>query len=527
VTAGAAPVATRERELDGAQVRRLTSRSAAARATTTLGTRLLDAWSTAASTAIALAMLGGWLASVRDTIGSRPPTPGSALPGPLTATVAAVVALAGLVAMLDRLGPVSASPAAAAWWLPLPASRQGLLRAELLRVAGTCAAVIALLSLPLAMTWTDRPSVGTVLLAVAGAAATAAGLVGIVALLQTRGATSRVAPGAGAVAVAVCAIATVAAVTAPLARSLGHLRPPHLPSGGVLWVPAAAVVAVLFLVLAERGLGRLEARTLRVAGSTAQFAAASVLSLDTRDLGRALAARRRRPVARRWRFRPVTRAWQAVAAADLLLLARSPWQLGQLVVATGVPVLAARTDGLDRLPPVVWGGLVVGWALAAVAAGHPARQASAAPGIDRLVPLSAAQVVAAHCVVPALLLCVVSGTSGLLIGAGSGSALAWAALGLAAVPAWTAAAVRGGYRPELDWSGPVMSTPMGAVPAGVGATLVQGLDVGILGSILAVVAVHLGGAPSWGLVVGQLAWALTLGAGAVALTVRRLGEPRT
>jgi hypothetical protein len=134
--------------------------------------------------------------------------------------------------------------------------------------------------------------------------------------------------------------------------------------------------------------------------------------------------------------------------------------------------------------------------------------------------------VAAHCAVPALALCLVNGASGLLIGAGSGSALAWAGLGLAAVPAWTAAAVRGGYRPELDWSGPVMSTPMGALPAGVGATLVQGLDVGVLGSVPAIVVVHLGGAPSWGMVAGQLLWALALGAGALALTVQRLTSAR-
>jgi len=522
-----AVAATPERELDGAQVRRLTSRSAAARATTTLWTRMLDAWSAAATTAIALAMLGGWLSSVRATIGRRPPMPGSALPAGLTATVVTVVAVAGLLGVLDRLGPVSASPAAAAWWLPLPASRRGLLRAELARVAGACAGITALLSLPLFLTWTARPSVGGILLDVAGAGVTAAGLVGAVALLETRGATSRVAPVAGAVAVTVSAAATVAAVVAPFARAAADIPRRHLAPHGAPWVPGvavagAALAAAVLLGLADRGLGRLPARTLRLSGSTAQYAAASVLSLDTRDLGRALAARRQRPVRRRWRFRSVTRAWQAVAAADLLLLVRSPWQLGQLVVATAVPVLAARTDGLDRLPPAVWGGLLLGWALAAVSVGHPARHASAAPGIDRLLPLSPAQAVAAHCAVPAIALCMVAATSGVLIGAGSGSALAWAGLGLAAVPAWTAAAVRGGYRPELDWTGPVMSTPMGTLPTGIGATLVQGLDVGILGSVPAIVAVHLGGAPSAGMIAGQLFWALAVGAGGLAFTVRRL-----
>jgi hypothetical protein len=514
-----------ELELDGAQVRRLTSRSAAARATTTLWTRLLDAWSVTVTTAIGLAMVGGWLASVRDTIGSRPSMPGSALPSVVTAAVVTVVAVAGLVGLLDRLGPVSASPAAAAWWLPLPASRRRLLRAELARVAGACAGITALLSLPLFLTLTARPSVAAILLDIAGAGVIAAGLVGAVALLETRGASFRIAPVAGAAAVTVSAVAAAAAAVAPFARATGDFPRWHLPLVGELWVPVAGLAAAVLLVLADRGLGRLQARTLRLSGSTAQYAAASVLSLDTRDLGRALAARRQRPVRRRWRFRPIRRAWQVVAAADLLLLLRSPWQLGQLVVATAVPVLASRTDGLDRLPPAVWGGLLLGWALAAVSVGHPARHASAAPGIDRLVPLSPAQVVAAHCAVPALALCLVSATSGVLIGAG-GSALAWAGLALAAVPAWTAAAVRGGYRPELDWTGPVMSTPMGTLPTGVGATLVQGLDVGILGSVPAIVAVHLGGAPSWTMIAGQLLWALAVGAGGLALTVQRLTAAR-
>jgi hypothetical protein len=60
------------------------------------------------------------------------------------------------------------------------------------------------------------------------------------------------------------------------------------------------------------------------------------------------------------------------------------------------------------------------------------------------------------------------------------------------------------------------------LPTGVGATLVQGLDVGILGSVPAIVAVHLGGPPSGGMIAGQLLWALAVGAGGLALTVRRL-----
>src|SRR5207245_1032772 len=148
-----------------------------------------------------------------------------------------------------------------------------------------------------------------------------------------------------------------------------------------------------------------------------------------------------------------------------------------------------RTDGLDRLPAATVIGLLVGWLTAGVAVGLPARFAHAAPAIDRLLPLSSGRLVAARCVAPALLLTAVCGVSGLLVGVGSGHALAWAALALGAVPAWTAAALRGAYRPDLDWSGAVVATPAGVLPAGIGAALAQGVDVGVVGTLPLAVAV--------------------------------------
>src|SRR4051794_40266915 len=101
-------------ELSGAEVRRLVRRSTAQRVDTTLGERLSDAWSTAASVAIGLAVLGGWLGTVRDDIVGQAPVGGALLPGSVTAGVGLLVATAALLALLDRLGPVSSSPAATA-----------------------------------------------------------------------------------------------------------------------------------------------------------------------------------------------------------------------------------------------------------------------------------------------------------------------------------------------------------------------------------------------------------------------------
>jgi hypothetical protein len=517
-------VAASARELDGPQVRKLTRRSSAHRANTTLMTRILDAWSTAASAGIALAVLGGWLASVRDSIAARPPTGGIVVPGSVTAAAGAVIAVACLASLLDRLGPISASPAAAAWWLPLPADRRGLLRGELVRICGACVLVTALVALPTAVALTDRPTGEGVARTVLGSTATAAALVGLVVLLQTRGRGGRLAPVAGAGAVVASAVAAGLALFPSLVDPADATAwVPRLP--GWTWPPTALALAVLLLAAGEAGLGRLDAGRLRKLGATSDYAAASVLSLDTRDLGRALAGDVRRPPGRSVRFSLVRHPWQAVVAADLALVARSPGQLGRLVVAAAVPVLAARTDGLDRLAVAVWAGLVLGWFSAAVAVGHPARHAQAQPALDRLLPLSPAGVLAARCVTPALLLTVVCGVDGLLIGLGSGAALAWTGLALASVPSWIAATLRGAYRPELDWSGPVMSTPMGAVPVGVGATLLNGLDVAVLGALPLGAAVLLGGPPSGVLLAVQLAWSTLVTAGTLALLGRRRATP--
>ena len=221
----------------------------------------------------------------------------------------------------------------------------------------------------------------------------------------------------------------------------------------------------------------------------------------------------RRP-RRRLSWSWVRRPGHAVVAGDLAVLARSPWRWGQLAAGAALPVLAARTEGLAGLPALVAVAVVLGWGAAATALGEPSRRAAAAPAADRSLPLSAGAVVWARAVVPTGVLVVVCAGSALLVGQGTGAPLGWLALGAAAAPAWAGAAVRAGYRPDLDWSGPVLSSPMGAVPVGVSTTLVRGPDAGVLGTAPVGLALLLGTVPWW-LVGGQLVWALGLGALAV------------
>ena len=109
------------------------------------------------------------------------------------------------------------------------------------------------------------------------------------------------------------------------------------------------------------------------------------------------------------------------------------------------------------------------------------------------------------------------------VGVGTGAAGTWALLGLAAAPAWAAASLRGALRPDPDWSGPVVSTPMGVLPAGVGATLVQGVDVGVAGSLPLLAALVTGG-PTPLLVAVQAAWALLLATAVLVQLGRRRSQ---
>ncbi|KQS66942.1 DUF6297 family protein [Modestobacter sp. Leaf380] len=492
-------------ELSGAGVRRYTRRATATRADTswlTLGGDVLSALTTAA---VVVAVFGGAFASLRERIAARPATGSTVLPGELTALAAAVLVTAAVVALLSRLGPVSATPATAAWWLPLPAGRRGLLRGELGKtgLVGVVAAVTV--ALPVVLAAPQVPSVPEVAVTVAGAGLLALAVVGGLVVLQASGRTGWVAPVTGGLATAVV---VVPAVGGTLVDAWDWVpAAPDVPLPLLLGVPA--VLAVAALLAADRVTGRLPAGALRERGAAVFVASASALSLDTRELGRALGTPVHPPRRqRRWSW--VRQPWQAVVAADLAVLARSPWRWGQLAIGAALPVLAARTSGLGEVPALVAVAVVLGWGLAAVALGEPSRRAHGSPAADRALPLGSRELVRARTVVPLVGLVLLCGVSAGAVGLG----WEWVVLGMVTAPAWAGAAVRGGYRPELDWSGPVLSSPVGAVPTGVGATLVRGPDLGVLGTVPLVVALLLGEVPQL-----LLAIALAVSAGLCAISV--------
>jgi len=233
-----------------------------------------------------------------------------------------------------------------------------------------------------------------------------------------------------------------------------------------------------------RRLEVLGAQVLRAQSAVADQAGGAILSLDTRELGRALSragSTRGGKVRRPTRFGLVRGPVSALVAADLTLLRRSPSALAQLVGLTALVIVAQQV-------PAFTGGfglfvlLVVAGFRAAQLGAEGARTAEMVPALDAMVPLSARDARLARAVAPSLtaLVALVVGTVPLVLTTGEPL---W--FGLVAVGAvgMGAAAVRGAYRKPPNWSGPLMATPAGALPTGATSMIAQGPDAAVLSAI--------------------------------------------
>jgi len=484
----------------GRAVRRWTSRTARRRAEGGLLTLLGEVYSAAISVAIVAAVLFGAAEEFGAASLLSPPPPDGALvvlPLGWVAVLLAVAALATLLGLVLRLGPVSLSPPQSAWWLPLPADRRTLLRPAAARWPLLAALVGALGGTSLALALAVMEPVGLAAFAGLGAG-TAASAALLAALCQDRPALHQW----------LRRLSDTALAAVPLLGLALAASRPGAPVPGVAVVPAAAVAlltAVGLTVVLDRRTDRIPHAVLRQRGVVAGSAWDAVLWLDTRALGRALTERSSPPVRARssrlgWLARVPVRARPAAAlvSADLLLLVREPRRFGQLAATAALPALAAAVPGVS--PLAVAAVVVAGGYLAALATAEGARQGQVRPVLDALLPLDAAQVRRCRLVVPVVLLVGWSVLPFAVLGWRFDQDPTWLALGALAAPVWAAAAVRAAYRPLPDFSGPPIATPMGPVPSGLGTVVSQGPDVALLGS-LPLVAALLGVAPSAVLVV--------------------------
>lgn len=464
-------------------IRRYTRDAAKQRAGASLGSLLSDVYYAVTVLAIGIAVAAGVASQLRGSMPDVTRGEGTDLM-PTFVGVLVGALLATVVSLAGRLGPVGAGGAEAAWWLGLPVDRKGLLRPTARRLplaaAGVGALVLALLDGGLLADHAGRAARA----AVAGALVAVA-VVLVMSVAQTLGASRRV----GAL------VGDLMLVAVPVALGLAAwagVRPDELPvpSWLVLGVAALAVVALAWFT--DSRLGQIRASSLRESGSVAAQAVGAMVSMDSRELGRALSDGAA-PHARRWvsRLRTARGPASALVTADLVLLRRSLRHLVQVVLAIAVPVLATVVPQLSGQVQVLFAVLIGGYA-AASASAEGSRRAEMAPILDRLLPLHPTMARRARMVVPGIVMAVWAVTVFVAVGAWLGDVPGWFVLGAAGVPAWAAAAVRAAYRPAPDWGATLVSTPFGALPAGVGAVLARGPDVVVLALLPTWIALMLG-----------------------------------
>ncbi|MHA3948829.1 DUF6297 family protein [Cellulomonas bogoriensis] len=339
-----------------------------------------------------VASLTGWVAMGMDrraTLGVAREDVGD-LPGLLVLLVIG----GGLLGLAGRLGPVGVGEGGSGWWLPLPVDRRGLLRPAVLAwppaatVAGAALAPLAVLALGAPAT-VERvlgwAAVGGAFLAALAAGAT---------LAQGMGRAGRSSRSTGVVGDVVMVAGTGGLVAVSLAPTV-----PEWHLGASPWVAAPLLVITSVLtVLAERRAGALDGAALRTFGAVGGRVRVAILTLDLRELGRALTSASVR-ARRRSRALHPGGPRRTVVLADALLAARTPRSLAQAAAATLLAIastgLPTVSEGLPRYGVLLVTGY---WAANAVAGG--ARHGDLVPALGRLLPLSERSVRFAHVIVP-------------------------------------------------------------------------------------------------------------------------------
>ena len=477
----------------GGQVRRLTAGIQGARQGRGVGAVLVEIWYTIVTVGLSVTFITGIASTIRDSApggGEGPVMTAGELPAALVvlATAGAVLSLSG------RLGPVGLGGGGAAWWLPMPVDRRGLLRPTVLRWPAVAAAAGAVLAPLIVFAFGVGLTVRSVLAWAAVGGGLFAALTTLAAVTQSRQTGDRSGHDHRSNRVVAAAGDTVLLGGTAAVAGLALVGPATAPASGWAlgagWWAAVPLIllAVVGTVLAERRTPLLSGAELRSLGAVGDRAQVAVLSLDLRELSRALTTgtgRVRRARSLRLAARGPRRA---VVLTDLVLLTRTPRLLVQIAVAILLAVAATRVTLLGSGLPMYGTLLLAGfWAANTSAAG--ARHADMAPVLDRLLPLSARDVRLARGVVPLLAAAVWTVAVLGLQAARTGEVL-WLAL----VPPWAlvlaVAALRSAYRPPPRSSRVPIASPMGSLPPTGG--LFKGLDVALVGTLPTAVALFVG-----------------------------------
>ncbi|MCC2318669.1 DUF6297 family protein [Cellulomonas chengniuliangii] len=498
----------------GRAIRRWTRRRGRARSGAPLSEFFGDVYTGVFAVVMATSIVISLSSDVARQGGTGPatlPGPGPGLQAEWLVMLPALAAVAAFTGVVVRLGPLALSGPEGVWWLPLAVERRTLLRPMAARWPAVGAVLGGVAGAAVAVA-TGSPAIVIVGSALLGAAFTV-GLVIAAGMTQRAPATHR--------AIRVSADLTLAAVPVTgLAVALAGVPAPAPGPGLVTPAVVAAAVAVALAARWERGLDAVPGAHLRARGVVADEALVAVLSLDPRGLGRALAVReersgRARSSSMSWLARVPRRARPAAAlvTADALLLMRTPRHIAQVILSATLPGLALLAAKPSTV--AVSATVLIGAYVAALAAADGARQAHMSPVLDSALPLSHSAVRLLRLVAPTVVMTGWMSAVTVMVGWRHGDLAGWVLLGLASAPVWAAAVVRAAYRPLPDFTGPQIDTPLGPLPPGGSAAMMQGPDVALVGASPWVVALLIGAVPPFVLVLQAV-----LAAAAIALTAR-------
>ncbi len=460
----------------GRDLRRLTRQAMQSHGGGSMSELVGEVYTIAFSLVVVVLMVIGATEMLNATL--RPTTAQASLDPSWLAVVAALALIGGAVGLAGRLGPLGVGGGQAAWWLPTPVDRRGLLRPRLLVSAVVAALVGALVGMLAGVLAGEQGA------ALAFAAGVGAGGGALGVLVVARGQVS----GLGRSVHPAVTLGDTLVVAAPLvALGAAVLRPAPLATAASSVLAIAVVVLVVatavVLLDTDRRLDGISGAELRARGAVTAYAAGAVTALDTRELGRALTITTQRDSRRRsgsfaWVRGPVS----ALVTGDALVTLRSRRHVIQVVVTAVVPIVVTLS-GWPAWATLV--GFVAAGYAAALATAEGARRAEMAPVLDRAFPIAANQVRRARAVWPIAVMAVWGAvTIGLWAHLSGLAIVPWVLLGAVAAPSLAAGAIRGAYRQPTDWSKPLVSNPMGPpIPPGLFGMIAKGPDVAIIGLV--------------------------------------------
>ena len=385
---------------------------------------------------------------------------------------------------LSRLGPLFLRPHEAAWWLPMPGDRGTLLvpvaRVEYLTAATAGAVMGVLPALASAGGW--GAAVAWSVLIAAGTCLVLSEL--ITAQVQGRGVTRL-----RRFLILLGAAACLAGTTFLFPRSM---------TGNVVVATLAGMLVVAGTLRWRQArliLGHVRDDGLLTVVARSFGAHVSLLSLDTRAVGRLLSPAPPRPaapsplrLARIGRRLPRSvRVLITVAQADWILLRRQPRRLLQIGAGLAVAVLPLLSESVG-IPMRALAYLAGGW-IATLAVAEPARQAWFDGAADTSWPVPPWLVRVGHLLVPGLFMSTWSLLSLAPAMTSLGAAGAWKAFGVVAALAlvsgwaWAGAALRSGFRAMPDFAAGLVTSPVGSLPPGLVQMLVEGPDAALVGAL--------------------------------------------